>query len=534
MKRKLTLVLLALALFVCVFAISVSAKTVYLEEIPEELKIPNDTVTHFVVIEEAKYFSLSDGTVNYLNASEIAADLTSAGIDATKIGTEYLTKIIIPEYNGETPITSVQFNGTFKENKDYFWDKVGYIRLPGTVKTITDMNETTQKLRYFDFGENSQITEIPGWFMCDSFEIALIENLPQNLTSIGKSAFSSCYSGFRGELYLNATTIGDSAFNNSLSHVTKLTLGPKTQTIGGQSLCVRLEEVDDNFEPEDHKIAITELVFECDVSKVTFATQGNNTGSFYFPVSTARSPYAHLEKIVLAHPDNERAYVDGATFNDFTADGITILFNDADGLDDYVTVYHSFDTVKGISYESLLEKGAKSIECSKCGAITEEETAPVFEFLGYSYKIDETRGGGIACGYTVDKDAYDEYVKWATGEVSCGIIIFNAETEQAQNATTVFTNDKLTLADKAVQVGLSDMKYSIINISISGFTDQYKDTGLVLALYVTNAVTEDEVTTYKSTFAQGTTNKQSESVVKGYYEKSDYTLATVSYNSIVK
>ncbi len=530
MKKSLIFVLLV-ALIMCVLVVSASAKTVYLEEIPEELKIPNDTATHFVVLEDEAYFTGSGSTINGLNTDKITEDMTSAGIDTSKLGTEYLTKLIIPSTFGGSTVTAVGFNGAFKENT-YFWGKVGYIRMPGTVATVTDMNQATEQLRYFDFGENSQVTEIPFCFMSSSTEIMLIENFPRNLTTIGEQAFNCCYGAFRGELYLNAKTINVSAFNNSLSFVTKLILGPNTQNIGRQSLCVRLSEVPDQCEPADHAVSITEIVFECDVSAVTFANQGNDTGSFYFTGNT-RSPYSKLEKIVLAHPNNEKAYFEGAIFNDFTADGVTILFNDSDGLDDYVTVYHSFDTPKGISYTSLLQEGVKTTECSKCGATTEDKVNPVFEFLGYSYKLSSTNGG-LACGYKVDKDALEQYISLSGKEIEFGLVMFNPNSDGARNSEVVFKNGSLAFTEKALQIKIEDIKYSIINILVNGFSDESADVELVIAFYVNEITTDGDTTTYNTTFAQGTTRKDGASVVKGSFQKQDITLATISYNSVTQ
>ena len=56
MKKKALLFLAIMAMLVCALAISIGAKSVYLEPIPDELKAENDTMTHFVVFEEEKYF----------------------------------------------------------------------------------------------------------------------------------------------------------------------------------------------------------------------------------------------------------------------------------------------------------------------------------------------------------------------------------------------------------------------------------------------------------------------------------------------
>ena len=52
MKKKVFLMIAVVAIMVCVFSLAVSAKSVYLEPIPDELKAENDTFTHFVVFEE--------------------------------------------------------------------------------------------------------------------------------------------------------------------------------------------------------------------------------------------------------------------------------------------------------------------------------------------------------------------------------------------------------------------------------------------------------------------------------------------------
>ena len=318
MKKKILLFLAIMSMLVCALAISVSAQSVYLEPIPDELKAENDTFTHFVVFEEAEYFVSSDNTISGLNGDKMDADMASAGIDKSKIGTEYLTRFNFPAYVGENLITYVNLN-SMKTHK-YFKNVCGYIQLEGTVNKVHDMNECVSQLRCIDFGENSQITVIPLCFANQAKRMASIKNFPRNLTSVGGSAFDNCYGAFKGELYINAETIGSTAFNNAISHVTHLILGPNVQSIGTQALTVLFaryhhNEIPDFYAPTDIKPALVSIEFQCDVSQIKFATQGNNSGAFYFPVSTGRTPYEKLTSIILSHPNNAKNVTENSIFN---------------------------------------------------------------------------------------------------------------------------------------------------------------------------------------------------------------------------
>lgn len=179
MKKKILLFVALASILICTFAIAVSAKSVYLEPIPDELKVDRDTATHFVVFEEEKYFVGSNGTISGLNNENMKADMASAKIDATKIGKEYLTRFNFPAYFDGKLVTYVNLN-SIKTN-EYFKHTCGYVRLAGKVNQVHDMHECTNQLRCFDFGENSQVTVIPFCFMQGASKMMLVKNFPRNL-----------------------------------------------------------------------------------------------------------------------------------------------------------------------------------------------------------------------------------------------------------------------------------------------------------------------------------------------------------------
>jgi hypothetical protein len=530
-KRKATISLLFIALFVVVFAICVSARTVYLEEIPQELKVQNDSFTHFVVFEEEKYFTGSGATISGLNTDVMNADMESAGIDASKIGSTYLTRYNFPAYMGETLVTYVNLNSM--KTHGYFSNVCGYIQLAGTVNKVHDMNQRVSQLRCIDFGENSQVTEIPYCFANAAGRLMSVKNFPRNLSAIKGDAFNGAAGAFRGELYLNATTIEAGAFNNAISNVTRLVFGPNTRTIGNQSICAELREIVDFYEPADHKVAITEIVFECDVSLINFPEQGSAKGAFWFEAGgNSRTEFLHLERIVLAHPNNERAYFEGAVFGDFLADGEVALF-DADGSNDFVTVYHSFTIPQRIVYDNFLEDGNKIIACSKCGATTQEKVRPIFTFLGYSYKISDTNGG-IECGYSIDTAMLEEYKRLLGGETELGFVAFNVDSDSAKNVTELFVDGKLQITEKSLQVAIKEISYSKIGITVNGFNADSKDKNLAYALYITDKVVDGEETIYETSIIQGTKTKDGRDISKGIYTKGDISLAYISYAKVIE
>ena len=480
MKKKIFLMLAVMAILVCVFAISVSAKDVYLEPIPDELKAENDTFTHFVVFEEAEYFVSSDNTISGLNGDKMDADMASAGIDKSKIGTEYLTRFNFPAYVGENLITYVNLN-SMKTHK-YFKHVCGYIQLEGTVNKVHDMNECVNQLRCVDFGENSQITAIPLCFANQARRMASVKNLPRNLTTIGSNAFDNCYGAFEGELYINAETIGGSAFNNAISNVTHLILGPKVKSIGTQALTVLFaiqhhNEIPTFYAPEDIKPALVSIEFQCDVSQIKFANQGVNSGAFYFPTTTGRAPYEKLTTIILSHPDNAKYVTEGSVFNDFTADGINILFNDSDGLDDYVTAKHNFTILDGISYESYTEEGKKTMKCADCGAISYKSVAPLFTCLGYSAA---EYGDMMSVNYRVNEKAISEYEE-ATGEkISYGVF---AVTKKNIGKNDIFDAEGNALSG-VIAADITGAGFNLFSLKITGFTEAQKELPFAMGAFV--------------------------------------------------
>ncbi|MBQ8873674.1 MAG: leucine-rich repeat protein, partial [Clostridia bacterium] len=403
--KKIIIYFVFATLLCLAFALGVGAKSVYLEEIPDELRYSDaDTITHFVVFEDENYFTISGTTITALNTDNMLADMTSADIDTTKIGTTYLTR-----FNFPSGITAIDFEKV--KSTTYFSGVAGYIQLPSTMTSVNNLRGQCSQLRCLDFSEGSQITSVGAYFCEGANKLMSVKNFPSNLSVVGNDAFSGCYNAFKGELYVNATTIGSNAFNNAIANVTKLTLGPNVTKIDAQAFTARMAELTSG-KPTDGEIQIAEIEFQCDVSAVTF-----NSNAFYFGGAWARTPYSKLENIILSHPNNEKLVVDGVSvLNDFT--NSTVLFDGTDGSDYFVTAIHNF--VDGIrSYENFLSEGVIVCTCTDCGATTTKNAPALFTCLGYS--APEFGEGGIAIGFVVNHDSIDQYEKVTNSTVEYGV-----------------------------------------------------------------------------------------------------------------
>ena len=118
MKKLLLSVFFAI-LALCSLVIVASAKEAYLEPIPENLLWEGDTVTHFIVFDDEKYYMGNGDTLNQLNTEKIEESLTSLGISTSDLGKTYLTKFVFPAYLGENLITYFNVNSSIKTNQ-YF------------------------------------------------------------------------------------------------------------------------------------------------------------------------------------------------------------------------------------------------------------------------------------------------------------------------------------------------------------------------------------------------------------------------------
>jgi len=417
MKKILLTLALTVALL-CSLAVMISAKEAYLEKIPEELKGTNDAAEYFIVFDGEEYYGGSAGTVNALNPDNIASAIGADGlnINASEIGTKYLTKFIFPSEFGGAELKKVDFNTSgLKRNGAYFNWKCGAVVLPGTVTTVTDMNDCVGQLRSIDFGENSQVSKIPTCFCSKAGNLREVKNFPTNLTSIDSSAFANCRLAFKGELYLNAGTIAHKAFDNCFVNVTGIVFGENVKKIENESLSC--------FEAGVPKIKYIE--FKGDITQINISESLKLNGAFYFGTKDSqRSPLSSLACIILSNP--AQADCTGKTFQDYLP---KVYFNEA-SMTTGNPVYsaHSVGS-KTVAYEDFFTKSLMRSECSICGCVNEGAVEePIVQILGYSKS--EYGNASMTFGIKIDYSVLNQYNETVSEDkkiISFGLLAANPE-----------------------------------------------------------------------------------------------------------
>lgn len=474
--KKLFLQVVLAAILICSFALVVSAKSAYLEEIPENLKNgENDAATHFIVFDGEEYYSGGSGIINALATSvieeQITALYTSNGVLASEVGTKYLTKFIFPATFGGAELKKVDFNTNQLKGSTYFKHICGAVVLPSTVTTVTDMNDSINQLRYFDFGENSQVTSIPYCFCQSAKKLRQIENFPRNLESIGNQAFANSYYAFSGEIYINAKSIGYKAFDNAVAYVTGIVFGEDVTSIADQAMSCGETSI-----PQTKYIE-----FQCDVTKLTIQESLDSTkGAFYFGLKSVnqRKPLNNLVCIVLSNPAQANVE-NGTSFQNVI--GCDVFFN-ANATNPVVTSHNYQNSTA--TYENFFKNGKAESVCRDCGCETTVELLPIFKDLGYS--CSKTGVPSVTFGISIDYKVLEYYNLNAETEkelANFGLLV--AVKDSIGN--TAFNSD-MTVKAGCINIGFdkfngySYAEIKIVNLSGEKDGKAYDYTGLDLFL----------------------------------------------------
>ena len=479
MKKKLLLISCMVALFVCIFAITASAKEAYLEPIPENLLWENDEATHFIVFDDEKYYTGSSSTLNQLNVEKIEESLASLGISSADIGKTYLTKFVFPAYLNGTLLTYIDVNSSIKTNK-YFKHVCGYVSFPGTMTKTHDMNDCVSQLRGIDFGENSQLTVIPYCFANKATKLKEVKNFPTaKLEIIEGDAFNGAKQAFRGELVINAKTIKQSAFNNATTFVTSLIFGENVERIETQAFSVCSRETGLGNPRLEY------IEFKSDVSSIATTSYG----PFYFELGgNSRNEYTSLKCIILSNEVNKNAIANGATvFNDIAPNSYIRFL-----LDETKEIIHSSHEIDyenaTISYESFFENGTLTSHCTRCNKAETVSTDPIFTCLGYSTPTDGREG--LAIGFSVNNEALNKYKATTDKTFNYGVF---AILKDRLGDNDVFAQDG-TAIEGSINADITSYEFAVFELRIEGFIDEYKDVKLAMGAYV--AETDGETTKY--------------------------------------
>ncbi len=527
----------------CLFAVSVFAENtiIKLDTLPtlEEIHTnPNAYVSHLDTFDESAYKEKDAGSVavmsdlaetptyyvfpsyyilertgyfpdvSKLNTAVAEADATAFSTYAatgSRGGNKHIIRIEIPTY-----ITYLdawcKFEGSSNLKEVYFPTKIvtneetGEQNEVAYVTAVSGQNTFTScpKLEYIH-----NIDKLPlgvwnpgGFGGCNS----LLEiTLPQGITSLPDGLFEGCYKLGNVKIPEGVTYIGKATFENCDS-MTEVILPNTVTTIAKRSFnnMNKLEVI--NFGAGLSKLTSTdhnlEVIYQCPNVKyiympACFATEVQSTGNSIlssgskvtiFFTGTLEQAEAVRTKLT---ESADNPLIKNATFVEFDpsinyegyADtlGYTILVYNYSPCEAFYNGNHETKDGYTIEYsgKEWLSTAIKFKACENCTVKAEaKELAPLFVSLGYS-----TNGkGGIIQGFSFNKAERAEY-EAVIGKVSYGVVASVDKREDKTQGVDVFTFEKYISCD------LSNSKFDLFDIMISGITEETGDTALIFCAY---------------------------------------------------
>lgn len=483
----------------CLLALGISAKELYLEEIPEDLKFESDTVTHFLVIDGEEYYGGSGSTVNLFNANKISEEIAkleaeggalyNLGYKSSDLGTKFLTKLIIPgTFNGSV-VTYVDINNSGAFKRQSYFQNCGYLVYPSSMTKTNDANDCNGQLRCIDFGVNSSLTSIPYCYMNNAKKLIRLVNMPRNLDSIEENAFRWCSSlegDENGQLYIGAKTIKSKAFDNAMTNVRSIVFGENVETLISQAFS----------NGEVSSPLVTYIEFKCDVTKVKFpenSTTQSYVGAFYFGKNDSqRRPYSSLVCIILSNP--AQAGCDGKTFREVS--GQDVFFNDITGADDYVYSSHAIES-KNSCYEGCTRCGLEKLKenpthegatiafkdaygnsfsyiddiyvVTTCPVCQMNDVSEVIEkiFISKGYSVCEMGAeGGVTHKVGINKESLARYEEISGEKLSYGVVA-GIKKDGYSDALIRYENGKLNATDNSVAFDFTGTEFEILELKLT-------------------------------------------------------------------
>ena len=477
MKKLFFTILIALS-FCLALSLCVYAKEAYVERVPANLLAEGEALEYFIVLDGEEYFNNDNSTLSTLNEANIKSaldTLASKGeyADAvTGLGTKYMIKYIFPSTVNGTEITYIYLNNGGFKTSSYFKNYCAAIVYAPTHNKTGDANDCSDTIRSIDFGENSQITQIPLCYMQKANNLREIKNFPKYLTSIEENAFSNCRN-LTGILYVNSVTIKKKAFENAIVNIDGIIIGKDTVNIATEAFGTR--------EASNGSKSTKFIEFQGDITKMNIVASAENQGAFYFSGGTQRNPYSALTCLVLSHPDNQALIKEGeTTFQDFLPN---VYFNeDSKNGGNLVKKGHNNESI--ISYESFVKSGVKSSICKDCQYASEEEKVePIIKCLGYSYSY--VTGNAFAQSFAINFNALDEYNNaQKTDETKLtkyGVLAISKEKAQG---SAFYESNQAKQSAFVVEYSSKATKYQIIEIKVNNITENHKDSMLHCVAYI--------------------------------------------------
>ena len=153
--------------------------------------------------------------------------------------------------------------------------------------------------------------------------------------------------------------------------------------------------------------------------------------------------------------------------------------------------YGIHNKTETVSYANgFMAEGKKITTCLSEGCMysAEENTLPLFTCLGYSTPTDGREG--LAIGFSVNNEALNEYKATTDKTFNYGVF---AILKDRLGDNDVFAQDG-TAIEGSINADITSYEFVAFELRIEGFIDEYKDVKLAMGAYV--AETDGETTKY--------------------------------------
>lgn len=178
------------------------------------------------------YQSPKEGLLGAITRIEIGKNVKGSG----RIGGNNTTFISFPNYGNYFTLLGANYN----------INTLSHLKLLCYPKTITSLAAHSNSIMSFLKASplpKCNVTSIPANFSASNIKTRVV-NIPNNITSVGASAFDYCYNIERVSIPSSVVSIGNYAFRNNFSLKTlKLHQGLTTLGTGAFSGCSSLEEI---------------------------------------------------------------------------------------------------------------------------------------------------------------------------------------------------------------------------------------------------------------------------------------------------
>ncbi len=549
MKKKLFLVALMVLLFVCAFAMAVSAES--LEDfINVELTLDDnskieaylkkgtvwsgyqgyDRVTIYTdYTDKSKTLDWSrvrvfDGRSSTIHTYKDGVLTDTGAFAQTLLGyptnVSGVTHFYYPQ--GSIIVADNSFN-----NSKNGWS-LEYLYIPKSVKIIgTGSCLKNTKLTTVEFEQGSLLEEIKGSVFKECSALESINLQDTRLKKIGGStweddssnAFRSCTSLTSVTFPETLESVGYNAFY--LSGLSQTLVLPNSVTyVGpGSFLSTKIEtlvlgdgpiEIGNNFVGDFDKttnaflkkvfipseatfITANQTWFKC-VNQVEFYVIGKDCTNL---INTLLSDDDSTKYMSIGKADSENATAyDGIIIENYSP--CEAFYNGNHAVGTFVcercdkVIYcdnPEHNLIVNIQYVDYLSEGEKSTVCLDCGSLPLITKAPaLFTCVGYS--APEFGASGIAVGFTVNNGAVTEYQTVTGKAVRYGVF---AVLQDRLGDNEIFGEDGAASAG-VINADITNYDFEAFELKIVGFTDEQKDIKLAMGAYV--AVTDGETTEY--------------------------------------